>query len=170
METAGKTFSHHDPSPCQWFSRLAALDRRSTPRLILLFLGTVLARGRRTVPSRAAADGIAEGREAQPLGEHAAGGDRPNFGAEHPGHGLTSGRLALGSHASSGVAFTGRTRCKAARVFRSSQTNKPSTRCKRCSACGWDKLRCNDSRMVSKAGAGCTMRVSMRDLRRGWGE
>ena len=104
-----KTFSHHDPSPCQWFSRLAALNRRSTPRLILLFLGTVLARGRRTVPSRAAADGIAEGREAQPLGEHAAAGDRPNFGAEHPGHGLTSGRLALGSHASSGVAFTGRT-------------------------------------------------------------
>jgi hypothetical protein len=44
------TFSHHDPSPCQWFSRLAAaLDRRSTPGLIMLFLGTVLARGRRTV-------------------------------------------------------------------------------------------------------------------------
>jgi hypothetical protein len=47
--------------------------------------------------------------EAQPLGDHAAAGDRPNFGAEHPGHGLTSGQLALGSHASSGVAFTGRT-------------------------------------------------------------
>src|SRR5512142_19980 len=44
------TSSHPDPSPRQWFSRLAsALDRRSAPRLILLFLGAVLARGRRTV-------------------------------------------------------------------------------------------------------------------------
>src|SRR5918998_5566023 len=44
--------SHHDPSPGQWFSRLAsALDRRSAPRLVLLFLGAVLARGRRTVTS-----------------------------------------------------------------------------------------------------------------------
>jgi hypothetical protein len=47
------TSSHHDPNPCQWFSRLAAaLDRRSAPRLILLFLEAVLARGRRTVTSR----------------------------------------------------------------------------------------------------------------------
>src|SRR3954465_12999410 len=38
------------PVPCQWFSWLAdALDRRSAPRLALLFLGAVLARGRRTV-------------------------------------------------------------------------------------------------------------------------
>src|SRR3982750_557047 len=38
------------PAPCQWFSWLAAaLDRRSAPRLALLFLGAVLARGRRTV-------------------------------------------------------------------------------------------------------------------------
>jgi hypothetical protein len=38
--------------PCQWFSRLAsALDHRSAPRLALLFLGAVLARGRRTVTS-----------------------------------------------------------------------------------------------------------------------
>src|SRR4051794_28606368 len=42
--------SHPLPIPCQWFSRLAsALDRRSAPRLALLFLGAVLARGRRTV-------------------------------------------------------------------------------------------------------------------------
>ena len=42
--------SHPTPVPCQWFSRLAAaLDRRSAPRLALLFLGAVLARGRRTV-------------------------------------------------------------------------------------------------------------------------
>jgi hypothetical protein len=46
------TSSHPSPAPCQWFSRLAgALDRRSAPRLALLFLGAVLARGRRTVTS-----------------------------------------------------------------------------------------------------------------------
>jgi len=44
------TSSHPLPVPCQWFSWLAsALDRRSAPRLALLFLGAVLARGRRTV-------------------------------------------------------------------------------------------------------------------------
>jgi hypothetical protein len=44
------TSSHPIPAPCQWFSWLAAaLDRRSAPRLALLFLGAVLARGRRTV-------------------------------------------------------------------------------------------------------------------------
>jgi hypothetical protein len=42
--------SHLASAPCQWFSSLAsALDRRSAPRLALLFLGAVLARGRRTV-------------------------------------------------------------------------------------------------------------------------
>jgi hypothetical protein len=41
-----------DPRICQWFPLLAfALDRRSSPRLVLLFLGAVLARGRRTVTS-----------------------------------------------------------------------------------------------------------------------
>jgi hypothetical protein len=44
------TSSHPLPSLCQWFSCLAsALDRRSAPRLALLLLGAVLARGRRTV-------------------------------------------------------------------------------------------------------------------------
>jgi hypothetical protein len=44
------TSSHPTPAPCQWFSRLAsALDCRSAPRLARLFLGAVLARGRRTV-------------------------------------------------------------------------------------------------------------------------
>ena len=44
------TSSHLTPAPCQWFARLASsLDRRSAPRLALLFLGAVLARGRRTV-------------------------------------------------------------------------------------------------------------------------
>jgi len=46
------TSSHSLPVSCQWFSWLAAaLDRRSAPRLALLFLGAVLARGRRTVTS-----------------------------------------------------------------------------------------------------------------------
>jgi hypothetical protein len=46
------TSSHPTPVPCDWFSRLAsALDRRSAPRLALLLLGAVLARGRRTVTS-----------------------------------------------------------------------------------------------------------------------
>src|SRR5215216_5357697 len=46
------TSSHPLAAPCQWFSRLAAaLDRRSAPRLSLLFLGAVLARGPRTVTS-----------------------------------------------------------------------------------------------------------------------
>src|SRR3954451_16480535 len=44
------TSSHASPVPCQWFSRLAAaLDRRSAPRLALLFFGAVLARGPRSV-------------------------------------------------------------------------------------------------------------------------
>jgi hypothetical protein len=46
------TSSHPPTAPCQWFSWLAAaLDRRSAPRLALLLLGAVLARGRRTVTS-----------------------------------------------------------------------------------------------------------------------
>ena len=46
------TSSHPIDVPCQWFSWLsAALDRRSAPRLALLFPGAVLARGRRTVTS-----------------------------------------------------------------------------------------------------------------------
>ena len=46
------TSSHPIPDSCQWFARLAsALDRRSAPRLTLLFLGAVLARGRRAVTS-----------------------------------------------------------------------------------------------------------------------
>ena len=48
-----------DTRICQWFPRLAsALDRRSAPRLVLLFLGAVLARGRRTVTSWIRAAGL----------------------------------------------------------------------------------------------------------------
>ena len=53
------TSSHQDVPPCQWFSRLAALlDRRSAPRLAWLFLGALLARGRRTVTSWIRAVGL----------------------------------------------------------------------------------------------------------------
>lgn len=46
------TSSHTARRPCHWFSVLAsALDPRSAPRLALLLLGAVLARGRRTVTS-----------------------------------------------------------------------------------------------------------------------
>src|SRR5882762_10202610 len=55
------TSSHPLPAPCQWFARLAAaFDRRSAPRLALLFLGAVLARGRRTVTSWIRAAGLSD--------------------------------------------------------------------------------------------------------------
>src|SRR3954466_4536367 len=55
------TSSHPLPVPCQWFDRLACvLDRRSAPRLALLFLGAVLARGRRTVTSWIRAAGLSD--------------------------------------------------------------------------------------------------------------
>jgi DDE superfamily endonuclease len=53
------TSSQQDATPCQWFSYLAkALDRRSAPRLVWLFLGAFLARGRRTVTSWIRAAGL----------------------------------------------------------------------------------------------------------------
>jgi hypothetical protein len=52
-------FSQPTPTPCQWFSHLAtALDRRSAVRLALVFVGAVLARGRRTVTSWIRAAGL----------------------------------------------------------------------------------------------------------------
>src|SRR5437016_8818450 len=55
------TSSHPLPAPCQWFARLASvLDRRSAPRLALLFLGALLARGRRTVTSWIRAAGLSQ--------------------------------------------------------------------------------------------------------------
>ncbi len=48
-----------DPTICQWFPVLASvLDSRSSPKLVLLFLGAVLARGRRTVTSWIRAAGL----------------------------------------------------------------------------------------------------------------
>ena len=53
------TSSHPTAVTCQWFSQLARpLDRRSAPRLALLFLGAILARGRRTVTSWIRAAGL----------------------------------------------------------------------------------------------------------------
>ena len=55
------TSSHPTPAPCQWFARLAGvLDRRSAPRLALLLLGAVLARGRRTVTAWIRAAGLGD--------------------------------------------------------------------------------------------------------------
>jgi hypothetical protein len=46
------TSLHLDPTPSHWVSRLAsALDPRQAPRLVLLLLEVILARGRRTVTS-----------------------------------------------------------------------------------------------------------------------
>lgn len=51
--------SHPLPPSCHWFSRLASvLDPRSAPRLAWLLIGTVLARGRRTVTSWIRAAGL----------------------------------------------------------------------------------------------------------------
>jgi hypothetical protein len=51
--------SQKTPSSCHWFSTLAAaLDPRTAPRLALLFLGALLARGRRTVTSWIRAAGL----------------------------------------------------------------------------------------------------------------
>jgi hypothetical protein len=53
--------SQKNPIPCHWFSALAAaLDPRSAPRLARLFLGALLARGRRTVTSWIRAAGLSE--------------------------------------------------------------------------------------------------------------
>ncbi|AMV40508.1 hypothetical protein VT85_23965 [Planctomyces sp. SH-PL62] len=49
------TSSHPTLAPCQWFVRLASiLDRRSAPRLALLFIGAVVAGGNVTTWIRAA--------------------------------------------------------------------------------------------------------------------
>jgi hypothetical protein len=55
------TSSHQDAPSCQWFSHLSTpLDRRSAARLALLFLGALLARGRRTVTSWIRAAGLSQ--------------------------------------------------------------------------------------------------------------
>ena len=75
--------SHPSPSPCHWFSCLAsALDPRSAPRLALLFLGAILARGRRTETSWIRAAGLS--REYRPCYTTvAAAGKRTDLMAAH---------------------------------------------------------------------------------------
>jgi hypothetical protein len=80
------TSSHPPPSPCHWYSRLAsALDPRSAPRLALLFLGAILARGRRTVTSWIRAAGLS--REYRPCYTTvAAAGRKTDLIAAHLAH------------------------------------------------------------------------------------
>src|SRR5436190_2913905 len=79
--------SHPTPSPCHWFSRLAsALDPRSAPRLVRLFLGAILARGRRTVTSWIRAAGLSD--EFRPCYTTvSAAGKRTDLIAAHLAHG-----------------------------------------------------------------------------------
>ncbi len=76
------TSSHSTPDRCQWFSRLARpLDRRSAPRLALLFLGAVLARGRRTVTSWIRAAGMSDQFQSCSIAVSAAGKKADNIAA-----------------------------------------------------------------------------------------
>lgn len=55
------SFSHELPDSCQGFARLApALNRRSAARFVLLLVGAILARGRRTVTSWIRAVGLSD--------------------------------------------------------------------------------------------------------------
>ena len=71
------TSLHPALAPWRWFARLAAaLDRRCAARLVLLFLGAVLARGRRTVTSWIRTAGLS-GRHRAVTTASAAQPDRP---------------------------------------------------------------------------------------------
>jgi DDE superfamily endonuclease len=76
------------PPSCHWFSRLAsALDPRSAPRLVRLFLGAILARGRRTVTSWIRAAGLSN--EFRPCYTTvSAAGKRTDLIAAHLAHGV----------------------------------------------------------------------------------
>ena len=87
--------SSHTPAPsCHWFSVLAsALDPRSAPRLALLFLGAVLARGRRTVTSWIRAAGLS--REFRPCDTTvSAAGRRADAIAARLAHGVVKPLVA----------------------------------------------------------------------------
>src|SRR5215204_2362657 len=77
------TSSHIARRLCHWFSTLAsALDRRSAPRLACLFLGAIVARGRRTVTSWIRSAGL--GQEFRPCYTTvAAAGARTDLAAVH---------------------------------------------------------------------------------------
>src|SRR5204863_10079195 len=86
--------SHSPGARCHWFPALAAvLDPRSAPRLALLFLGAVLARGRRTVTSWIRAAGLS--REFRPCYTAvAAAGKRADGVAARLAHGVLKPVLA----------------------------------------------------------------------------
>src|SRR3954447_21152322 len=86
--------SHPTPTPCHWFSRLAsALDPRSAPRLVLLFVGAILARGRRTVTSWIRAAGLSrEYRRCYTT--VSAAGKRADLIAAHLAHGVVKPLVA----------------------------------------------------------------------------
>jgi DDE superfamily endonuclease len=78
--------SHPTPPPCHWFSALAAaLDPRSGSRLAWLFVGAVLARGRRTVTSWIRAAGLS-GEFRQCYTTVSAAGKRTDLIAAHLAH------------------------------------------------------------------------------------
>ena len=79
--------SHPLPPSCHWFSRLAsALDPRSAPRLAWLFVGAILARGRRTVTSWIRAAGLSD--DYRPCHTTvAAAGKKSDLIAAHLAHG-----------------------------------------------------------------------------------
>ena len=78
--------SHPQPPSCHWFSRLAsALDPRSARRLAWLLVGTVLARGRRTVTSWVRSAGLS-GEYRPCYTTVAAAGKRTDLIAAHLAH------------------------------------------------------------------------------------
>src|SRR4051812_46151191 len=88
------TSSHPLPPSCQWFSRLAsALDRRSAPRLAWLFVGAVLARGRRTVTNWIRAAGLS-GEFRRRHTTVSAAGRRADLIAAHLAHGVVKPLVA----------------------------------------------------------------------------
>jgi DDE superfamily endonuclease len=86
--------SHPLPPSCHWFSRLAsALDPRSAPRLARLFLGAILARGRRTVTSWIRAAGLS-GEYRRCYTTVAAAGKRADLIAAHLAHAVVKPLVA----------------------------------------------------------------------------
>jgi hypothetical protein len=82
------------PAPGQWFSRLAsALDPRSAPRLVRLFLGALLARGRRTVTSWIRAAGLS-GEFRRCYTTVSAAGKRADLVAAHLAHAVVKPLVA----------------------------------------------------------------------------
>jgi hypothetical protein len=88
------TSSHTAPARCHWFSRLAsALDPRSALRLARLFLGAILARGRRTVTSWIRAAGLSQ-QFRQCYTAVSAAGKRADLIAAHLAHEVVKQLLA----------------------------------------------------------------------------